>query len=381
MTTLHSSCARLAAALLRLWRRARPWRAAACVAICACAIADAAACPLQAPKARVTDLAGLPGLHAKLVAHRLAAYQQASGHQLLVLVVPSLDGMSIEECAVTLFQRWKIGQQGIDDGMLLLVAVKERKMRIEVGYGLEGVLTDAQSSRIIHEVMQPLFARGEAAEGIDRGLAAIMAVIGSTGPVANKEARGSGADSTATPTAVKVIGFFFLLLFLLPSPIMGIIGLLAFGAAANGVAHWMYPQWRGHLLAAVWVMAWFALRWWTIQANVRGYRLANSPNRTLTWIWCFLIFGTAGLPRKARARPSRKTFTSSEAGFSVSSDIVSGTAGSRRDSYIDSAGTPSNDRGSHSSNDSASNFSSDSGSNLSSDSGGASGGGGASGDW
>jgi uncharacterized protein len=144
--------------------------------LAACTASAMAACPLQAQKMRVTDSAG-------------------------VLVIPSLDGaMSVEECAVTTFKQWTLGRKGVDDGVLLLVAVNDRKIRIEVGYGLEGSLTDAQSSRIIHEVMGPLFARGEYAEGTDRGLDAIMAVVGAPDGATRAAPKPGSGDDTISET-------------------------------------------------------------------------------------------------------------------------------------------------------------------------------------
>lgn len=248
MNNTPSSFLAMAASLRCIWRRLSSWRAAVWLALCMCAIGSAAACPLQAPKAQFTNLAGLPGLHADAIAGRLAEYQQVSGHQLFVLVLPSLGDSSIEKCAVAVFQHWKIGRKGVNDGVLLLVAVMEHKMRIEVGYGLESVLTDAQSSRIIHEVMQPSFARGDFAEGIDGGIGAIMAVIGSTRPPlpADEPVR-SAADDPVNGKAARIFGAVFLLIFLVASPIMGIVGLLAFGAPPiclrNGCTRIGAPIW------------------------------------------------------------------------------------------------------------------------------------------
>jgi uncharacterized protein len=175
-----------------------------CALLAACAVSSAAACPLEPPKLRVSDSGGLLGEKTSAIAERLAKFQEFSGHQVFLLVIPSLGpSMSIEECAVRLFKQWQLGRKGVDDGVLLLVAVKERTMRIEVGYGLEGTLTDAKSSRIIHEVMAPLFARGEYAEGIDRGLSAIMAVLGGPTTVAPSDPPASASQQAALGQSQK----------------------------------------------------------------------------------------------------------------------------------------------------------------------------------
>jgi uncharacterized protein len=353
MTAIFPSFARSAALLLLPFcRRLRSLHLIACVLIGACAVSSAAACPLQAPSSRVTDLAGLLGEHANKIAGRLAAYQQASGHRLVVLIVPSLDaGMSIEQCAVAVFQNWKIGRKGIDDGALLLVAVKERKMRIEVGYGLEDVLTDAQSSRIIHEVMQPLFARGEFAEGIDRGLVAIISVIGSPRPAQRAEPELSHADDAHGEMVGKFIVVGLGLMVLLLSTTAGIVGLLAFGIPIAGLVYFSYQDWRGYLFACVYGMVWCAVRWRMICSNVKKYHLKKSRNKTLTWIRCFVASGFAGPERKRKARAAKTSSASSEDGFSFSFSSSGDNGGNSGDSSSDG------------------------------DTGGASGGGGASGNW
>jgi uncharacterized protein len=108
----------------------------------------------------------------------LFAYQQQTGHQLALLTVPSLEGDSLEEFSIRVVEAWQLGDKQRDDGVLLLVSVAERKLRIEVGYGLEGELPDATSSRIIRDVITPAFRRGEPDVGIVAGLQAIMAATG-----------------------------------------------------------------------------------------------------------------------------------------------------------------------------------------------------------
>lgn len=204
--------------------------------LAACTASAMAACPLQAQKMRVTDSAGVLGARAGALADKLAAYERASGHQIAVLVIPSLDGaMSVEECAVTTFKQWTLGRKGVDDGVLLLVAVNDRKIRIEVGYGLEGSLTDAQSSRIIHEVMGPLFARGEYAEGIDRGLDAIMAVVGAPDGATRAAPKPGSGDDAISETIGMCVATVLGVLALSASTLGGIVGLLAFGTPIIGV--------------------------------------------------------------------------------------------------------------------------------------------------
>jgi uncharacterized protein len=100
-----------------------------------------------------------------------------SGIQLVVATVDSLQGVDIETFANELFRSWKLGETKNNNGVLLLVAPKERKVRIEVGYGLEGVLTDAMSNVIISSAILPRFKNNDYAGGIDRGIDGIIAVL------------------------------------------------------------------------------------------------------------------------------------------------------------------------------------------------------------
>jgi uncharacterized protein len=124
---------------------------------------------------RVVDQADLlnPQQEAELTA-RLEALERASSRQLVVLTVPNLQGREIEDYGVGLGRAWRIGQQGANNGVVLIVAVEERKMRIEVGYGLEGVMTDALSSQIIRRDIRPRFREGDFAGGINAGADAII---------------------------------------------------------------------------------------------------------------------------------------------------------------------------------------------------------------
>jgi uncharacterized protein len=129
--------------------------------------------------ARVQDEAGLlsPAVRQRLDG-QLLAYQQQTGHQLVVLTLPSLEGEALEDFTIRVMEAWKLGDAQRDDGLLLFVSVAERHLRIEVGHGLEGDLTDAASSRIINDVIRPAFRRGEMEAGIVEGVKAILAATG-----------------------------------------------------------------------------------------------------------------------------------------------------------------------------------------------------------
>lgn len=152
---------------------------ALCLAIAAGAVAPARA-ELTFPPltgrvvdaAHVLDAATLAALDAKL-----AAQEARATDQLVVATIPSLQGTSIEDYANRLFRTWQIGQAKKNNGVLLLVAPNERKVRIEVGYGLEGILTDAVASTIIRNAIVPAFKSGDMAAGIVKGTDAIIEIL------------------------------------------------------------------------------------------------------------------------------------------------------------------------------------------------------------
>jgi uncharacterized protein len=156
--------------------------------------------PLQG---RINDQAALLSPAAQQqITERLLAYEKATGHQLAVLTIPTLDGDPIEDFSIRVVEAWKLGKKGKDDGVLILVVVKDRKMRIEVGYGLEGELPDAVAGRIVRDVMTPRFRTGDYAGGI---AAAVDAVIVKTGGPASTSAP---SDATAVERPSRPLGLF-----------------------------------------------------------------------------------------------------------------------------------------------------------------------------
>ena len=131
---------------------------------------------------RVVDDAGIldPASRGAITA-QLKAHEDKTGDQIAVLTVPTIGDESIEDYALRVFQAWQLGQKGKDNGVLLVIAPKDRRLRIEVGYGLEGTLTDAASSRIIRDVITPAFRAGNLDKGVRDGVNAIVGTLeGST---------------------------------------------------------------------------------------------------------------------------------------------------------------------------------------------------------
>jgi uncharacterized protein len=142
---------------------------------------------------RVTDLtATLDAQQIQTLESRLAAFEAKKGAQLAVLIVPSTKPETIEQFSIRVVDKWKLGRKGVDDGALLLIAKNDRTLRIEVGYGLEGVLPDAIANRIIDEIIVPRFKRGDFYSGIESGLAAMMQVV--NGEPLPPPKRGSAAN-------------------------------------------------------------------------------------------------------------------------------------------------------------------------------------------
>ena len=152
-------------------------RTAALVLALLPAVARAEA-PVPFLAGRVVDEAGMipPDVRGRLAA-KLKALEQATGAQVVVLTVPSLQGEVLEPYTHRVAETWKLGRKEQDDGALLFVSKGDRKMRIEVGYGLEDRLTDLRSRRILDEVMAPRFKAGDFGGGIEEGVNAIDEVV------------------------------------------------------------------------------------------------------------------------------------------------------------------------------------------------------------
>lgn len=130
------------------------------------------------PSGFVNDFANLlsPAVR-RTLEEELTAFEKATRHEIVIAVLPNLQGDTIENVAVKLFEDWKIGKQNRDNGALFLVAKEEKKMRIEVGYGLEGILTDAQSRQIIAQITRPAFQAGAYDRGVQDTVSAIEKIV------------------------------------------------------------------------------------------------------------------------------------------------------------------------------------------------------------
>ena len=152
---------------------------------------------------RVTDLtATLNDQQAMALESRLAAFEAKKGSQIAVLIVPTTQPEDIAQFGIRVAEAWKIGRKRVDDGVILIVAKEDRKLRLEVGYGLEGVIPDAIAKRVIAETITPLFKTGDYAGGIDAGVTQLMQLI---------EGEVLPAPDTAQSTQLDEGAFMFIL--------------------------------------------------------------------------------------------------------------------------------------------------------------------------
>lgn len=144
---------------------------------------------------RVVDQTGTLSSSAQAdLSRTLADFEARKGSQIAVLIVPTTQPESIEQFSIRVAEAWKIGRSKVDDGAILVVAKNDRKLRIEVGYGLEGALTDATTKRIIDEIIAPRFKSGDFAGGITAGAERMMKIIDGEplpAPAAKSEWRGN----------------------------------------------------------------------------------------------------------------------------------------------------------------------------------------------
>jgi uncharacterized protein len=127
---------------------------------------------------RVTDLTStLNAAQANALEHKLAAFEAKQGSQIAVLIVPTTQPEDIAQFGIRVADAWKIGRKKVDDGVILIVAKDDRRLRLEVGYGLEGAIPDAIAKRVIAETITPYFKAGDFAGGIDAGVTQLMRLI------------------------------------------------------------------------------------------------------------------------------------------------------------------------------------------------------------
>ncbi len=152
----------------------------------------------------------------------LARFERDTSHQIVVHTTPSLEGLAIADYSMAIAEEWKVGHKGLDNGVVLTIAPSERKVHIEVGYGLEGTIPDAIASRIIREAIVPAFQRGDLEGGIVAGIALLQSAASgevlpaSERPPGRRAARGRGSRFPIWVWLVVFALFGFRGIFFLP---------------------------------------------------------------------------------------------------------------------------------------------------------------------
>jgi uncharacterized protein len=244
--------------------------------------AEVAVPPLEA---RVTDLtATLNAGQRQALEQELKAFEDRKGAQLAVLIVPTTEPEAIEQYGIRVVDAWRLGRKGIDDGLLLLIAKDDRKLRIEVGRGLEGVVPDAVAKRVVAEVITPFFKRGDFYGGIEAGVNQLVRIIDGEPlpPPRQKDMRWSDVED-----------FLWISLFLV----------LAFGGVAR--------SWFGRLSGAGITGGVVGFVFWLIMGSLIGAIVAGIVGFVVT-----LIIGLGGGGRGGGGRWSSGGYSSSGGGWS-----------------------------------------------------------------
>jgi uncharacterized protein len=210
---------------------------------------------IPALTARVTDLTNtLSTAERQALETKLAAWETQTGNQLAVLMLPSTKPEAIASFGIRLAEAWKIGRKGKDNGAVFIIAKDDRKSRIEVGYGLEGVLTDVTSRRILAETVAPYFKNNQFAQGIDAGVDQIIAVVNKGEPLADAPPVQSQSPPRHSGGGIS-FDTIFILLFVVVPVVGGILRRMfgkaigsTVGAGIIGAAAWFFA---GSLLIAI----------------------------------------------------------------------------------------------------------------------------------
>jgi uncharacterized protein len=201
---------------------------------------------------RVTDLTDtLNASQIQALSAKLAAFEASKGSQIAVLMLPTTQPETIEQFGIRVVDEWKLGRKGVDDGVLLLIAKDDRKLRIEVGYGLEGALNDVTAKRIVSEVITPYFKQRNFFSGIDAGVSAIIKVIEGE-PLPPSAQQGSTASGNDLGGVGNILGVSFIVFMLGNIVLRQVLGRLPSGLIVGGVIGLLF--WSV-LLSLAWAIA------------------------------------------------------------------------------------------------------------------------------
>ena len=194
--------------------------------------------PVPALSQRVTDLTGtLSTTDIQQLDSKLGKLEASKGSQIAVLLIPSLEGEDIADFGIRVADKWKVGRKRVDDGVILIVAKNDHKLRIEVGYGLEGAIPDAIANRVITEIITPKFREGDFAGGINAGVDQLIRLI--NGEPLPEPAKRTGGNPAALGSAFIFSLIGGLIGGALLSMFVGRTGGSLLGAVGAGVAGWL----------------------------------------------------------------------------------------------------------------------------------------------
>lgn len=232
--------------------------------------------------ARVNDLASLLSeADEARIESKLSGFEAERGSQIVVLTIDSLEGEPLEDYSLRVATTWAIGREGVDDGVLFLIAKNDRKMRIEVGYGLEGAIPDITAGRILSDIVRPRFRQGDFASGIEAGVDAILAVAGGE-ELPAPTARGSGEGGPEM--AGRVFG---LVIFTIVVGTFSILAMFTQGGPSWLLYFFLMPFWGafpsvllspyiGLTLLSAWIVGFPIWRLWLRSSSGKHY-LSNLP--------------------------------------------------------------------------------------------------------
>ena len=281
-------------------------------------VPSAAAAGIDVPylTGRVVDNANIMQADTRgRLAERLREHERTAGNQVVVLTVPTIGEASVEEYATKVFETWKLGQKDRDNGVLVVVVPQDRKMRIEVGYGLEASLTDATCGQIIRNVMTPSFKEGNYDKGIEDGIGSVIGLLEGTGTVPGDAPAGQSSsnnlfDAPDMPLIQRIlIGAF----------IFSIIGLFTvIGVLTPGVGWFLYvfliPFWAMFPIVVIGPHATLAL----LATYIIGYPAAKIILGRQAW------YKKAAHDLKTKGSANIGGFTMTSGGSSSSSGWSSG---------------------------------------------------------
>ncbi len=261
----------------------------AILAVVAIGLLAAAALALDVPylAGRVNDLADMiPDDAEQRIDETLRRLEEDTGAQVAVLTIPSLESEPLEDYSMRVVETWQLGRADVDDGVLLLIARDDRKIRIEVGYGLEPVLTDAVSRRIIDGVLRPRFRAGEFGEGVEEAVAAIAAIA--RGEEANLPEPGGGGSGIAQEPVAAAMG---MLVFVVVIGVFSIVAVFSKGCSGWFLYLFLIPFYAafptaflgpaaGLVLLGLWLLLLPIARLWVWRTGAgKAFRTAHP-----TWV-------------------------------------------------------------------------------------------------